>query len=378
VEIAGRHGGKPLAFSRNSPSEQEYEALHDAVAESTHGRWFLQEYARRHRAADTRILLDAIQKLERFLSSDESEETPPRLYAQLLDMTKAIAEARTDIEASATAFTSSSDDQNRAHRLAALVADLESRLAFLLRAASSVSETLARENGEPEGQELIFEMTPAADQPEQIERAEELRKAEAAEPQLTPLPFAAGRVESESESFELELEPLRVAPLNLQEGSERAEQARLGSPETPTALGHAGTDIMADPMPNEPLLLRDYSGRTNLPAPASLYRFAMLFGKAGVVLGPAGEESESERLTLEPLPVRKFGADVQEQEQTQPAVHKAERELPEEKAESAEKEIETLSSAWMFQIRSLWMKCWRAGKSAASSRTLSLAEIQNN
>jgi hypothetical protein len=96
--------------------------------------------------------------------------------------------------------------------------------------------------------------------------------------------------------------------------------------------------------------LRDYSGRTNLPAPASLYRFAMLFGKAGIVLGPAGEESESERLTLEPLPVRKFGADVQEQEQTQPAVHKVERELPEEKAESAEKEIETLSSAWMFQI----------------------------
>jgi hypothetical protein len=284
--LPGAMAEKPLAFSRHSPpdpSEQEYEALHDAVAESTHGRWFLQEYARRHRAADTRLLLDAIQKLERFLSSDESEETPPRLYAQLLDMTKAIAEARTDIEASATAFTSSSDDQNRAHRLAALVADLESRLAFLLRAASSVSETLARENGEPEGQELIFEMTPAADQPEQIERAEELRKAEAAEPQLTPLPFAAGRVESESESN---------------------------------------------------------SGRTNLPAPASLYRFAMLFGKAGVVLGPASEESESERLTLEPLPVRKFGADVQEQEQTQPAVHKVERELPEEKAESAEKEIE--------------------------------------
>jgi chemotaxis protein CheZ len=74
---------KPLAFSRNSPQdplEQEYEALHDAVAESTHGRWFLQEYARRHRAADTRLLLDAIQKLERFLSSDESGETPPRRH----------------------------------------------------------------------------------------------------------------------------------------------------------------------------------------------------------------------------------------------------------------------------------------------------------
>jgi hypothetical protein len=54
-------------------------------------------------------------------------------------MTKAIAEARADIEASATALTSSSDDQNRAHRLAALVADLESRLAFLLRAASSAA-----------------------------------------------------------------------------------------------------------------------------------------------------------------------------------------------------------------------------------------------
>jgi hypothetical protein len=118
---------------------------------------------------------------------------------KLLDMTKAIAEARADIEASATAFTSSRDDQNRAHKLAALVADLESRLAFLLQAASSVTEALAPGTREPEGEELTFETAAAGKRAEHVERTEELPEAEAAEPQftseiaLTPLPFAAGR-----------------------------------------------------------------------------------------------------------------------------------------------------------------------------------------
>ncbi|WP_119268396.1 hypothetical protein [Taklimakanibacter deserti] len=45
------------------PREQ-YEALESAVMESARGRWFLAEYARRNRAADTMMLLDALKKLE--------------------------------------------------------------------------------------------------------------------------------------------------------------------------------------------------------------------------------------------------------------------------------------------------------------------------
>jgi hypothetical protein len=45
-----------------SPLE-EYDAIESAVLETARGRWFLEEFARRHRVADTQTLLDAISKL---------------------------------------------------------------------------------------------------------------------------------------------------------------------------------------------------------------------------------------------------------------------------------------------------------------------------
>ena len=48
-----------VAFPR-----EQYEALESAVMESARGRWFLAEYARRNRAADTTMLLEALKKLE--------------------------------------------------------------------------------------------------------------------------------------------------------------------------------------------------------------------------------------------------------------------------------------------------------------------------
>ena len=42
----------------------DYEEIEEAVMETARGRWFLTEFARRQRGADTRILLDAIRRLE--------------------------------------------------------------------------------------------------------------------------------------------------------------------------------------------------------------------------------------------------------------------------------------------------------------------------
>ncbi len=42
----------------------EYEEIEQAVMETSRGRWFLTEFARRHKAADTAELLDAIRRLE--------------------------------------------------------------------------------------------------------------------------------------------------------------------------------------------------------------------------------------------------------------------------------------------------------------------------
>lgn len=49
--------------------ERDYEAIEAAVMETERGRWFLAEYARRNRTADTRLLLDAIRRLERILTA---------------------------------------------------------------------------------------------------------------------------------------------------------------------------------------------------------------------------------------------------------------------------------------------------------------------
>jgi chemotaxis regulatin CheY-phosphate phosphatase CheZ len=43
----------------------EYEAIEEAIMQNPRGRWFLNEYARRNRAADTDRLVDAIERLYR-------------------------------------------------------------------------------------------------------------------------------------------------------------------------------------------------------------------------------------------------------------------------------------------------------------------------
>lgn len=55
----------------------QYEALESAVMESARGRWFLSEYAKRNRAADTMMLLDALKKLENVASTNPIKSDRP-------------------------------------------------------------------------------------------------------------------------------------------------------------------------------------------------------------------------------------------------------------------------------------------------------------
>jgi len=55
----------PLPPAHQTISEIDYEAIEAAVKETARGRWFLDEYAYRNRNADTRLVLDAIQRLQR-------------------------------------------------------------------------------------------------------------------------------------------------------------------------------------------------------------------------------------------------------------------------------------------------------------------------
>lgn len=47
-----------------SPQAEDYDAIHTAVMETSRGNWFLTEFARRNRNADTALLLAAIKRIE--------------------------------------------------------------------------------------------------------------------------------------------------------------------------------------------------------------------------------------------------------------------------------------------------------------------------
>ena len=82
-----------------SLSEADYEAIEGAVMETARGRWFLAEYARRNRQADTTMLLKALDRIESAMRGEHSVEPVDRIRFDLVEMAKAIARTKTEIAA---------------------------------------------------------------------------------------------------------------------------------------------------------------------------------------------------------------------------------------------------------------------------------------
>ncbi|WP_048709916.1 hypothetical protein [Microvirga massiliensis] len=82
--------GRSLA----STSMTDYEAIEAAVMETERGRWFLREYARRNRNADTEVLLKAITHLEQVILGQGLAHDRDRLKATLREMAREIALTR--------------------------------------------------------------------------------------------------------------------------------------------------------------------------------------------------------------------------------------------------------------------------------------------
>jgi hypothetical protein len=70
--------------------QEDYEAIEQAVLESARGRWFLAEFARRNRAADTRLVLEAMGRLEKVVVNRLPVAADPQPVA--LDLDKARSE----------------------------------------------------------------------------------------------------------------------------------------------------------------------------------------------------------------------------------------------------------------------------------------------
>jgi hypothetical protein len=68
----------------------DYDAIEAAVMETTRGRWFLREYARRNRNADTEAVLAAVAGLEKKIADENTARAMDQIRTSLLDMAGAI------------------------------------------------------------------------------------------------------------------------------------------------------------------------------------------------------------------------------------------------------------------------------------------------
>src|ERR1700752_2019261 len=78
-------------------NEADYEAIESAVMETARGRWFLAEYARRNRHADTTMLLKALDRIEATVRGERNLESVDRIRFDLVEMAKAIARTKVEI-----------------------------------------------------------------------------------------------------------------------------------------------------------------------------------------------------------------------------------------------------------------------------------------
>jgi chemotaxis regulatin CheY-phosphate phosphatase CheZ len=94
------HGTSPSQFQapRRPSLAESYAALEALLRASPRGRWFLAEYARRNRSAETDMLLEALARIEQAVTrSAPRQAVPGNVFAELVDMSEAIARTRREI-----------------------------------------------------------------------------------------------------------------------------------------------------------------------------------------------------------------------------------------------------------------------------------------
>lgn len=123
-------------------SDADYEAIAAAVMETARGRWFMAEFARRNRQADTHQLLEAIRRIERVVGL-QGPQSQPDLEPDLGETAALISDLRIDLE------RISGKAQDRASGLAARI---EAAAGTIVAATENVQEAAwhLRESGASE------------------------------------------------------------------------------------------------------------------------------------------------------------------------------------------------------------------------------------
>ncbi|AWB24155.1 hypothetical protein DA075_27465 [Methylobacterium currus] len=119
---------------------EEYDVIEGAMLETARGRWFLGEYARRNRSADTDVLLQAIGRLENAVIGERGPSGMERLRYDLIEMAKAISRTKSEIAAIHTPDQDQSQLGAASEALDGIVRTTERATSDILQAAEEVQE----------------------------------------------------------------------------------------------------------------------------------------------------------------------------------------------------------------------------------------------
>jgi hypothetical protein len=84
----------PISARAAMPGEADYDAISAAFMETSRGRWFLSEYAKRNRNADTSMVLDAVARIEANIAAQKDTAPEHALAEALAAIREAVQEAR--------------------------------------------------------------------------------------------------------------------------------------------------------------------------------------------------------------------------------------------------------------------------------------------
>src|ERR1700716_3762075 len=84
----------PISARAAMPGEEDYEAISHAFMETSRGRWFLGEFAKRNRNADTRMVLDAVARVEETVAGQRQQVSDGQLAEAVAAIRRSVYEAQ--------------------------------------------------------------------------------------------------------------------------------------------------------------------------------------------------------------------------------------------------------------------------------------------
>ena len=120
-------------------SEEDYRAIEEAVMETARGRWFLAEYAKRNRVSDTVRVVEAIDSLKSYITTEHDPADMLQLRLDILDMTQTIEQIKTEIANTDDDGTTISDAQLE---LNVVLDETEEATSNILSSAEKIQEII--------------------------------------------------------------------------------------------------------------------------------------------------------------------------------------------------------------------------------------------